>query len=125
MGLVWHHCYQDPNLGTIGERGNLGVAMFFVLSGFLIVTLLLREKSRTDQIALRSFYARRALRIMPLDYGVVLVSTIVFMGLQAGSPAAQIMRDGLPYLLTYTTNWFFVETFLRSAARCRQRNSSI
>ena len=47
-------------------RGFLGVDFFFVFSGFLITTLLLREEDRKGRISLRGFYWRRALRILPL-----------------------------------------------------------
>ena len=45
--------------------GFLGVDLFFVLSGFLITTLLVLEWQRRQQISLRRFYARRALRLLP------------------------------------------------------------
>jgi peptidoglycan/LPS O-acetylase OafA/YrhL len=45
--------------------GHLGVDLFFVLSGFLITTLLLEERSATGRISLKSFYARRAQRLLP------------------------------------------------------------
>lgn len=111
LGVVWHHCHGRLEVGNVGRFGYLGVAMFFVLSGFLIMTLLLREQATTGRIALPSFYARRSLRIMPLYYGVVVV-TAVFVIAFAGEVAAQAMRRDLPYLLTYTTNWVFVGSFL-------------
>jgi peptidoglycan/LPS O-acetylase OafA/YrhL len=46
--------------------GNLGVRIFFVISGFLITTLLLEEGQRTGTIAVAKFYRRRALRIIPV-----------------------------------------------------------
>jgi peptidoglycan/LPS O-acetylase OafA/YrhL len=46
-------------------RGFLGVHLFFVLSGFLITTLLLQEWQQRGTISLRSFYRRRALRLFP------------------------------------------------------------
>ncbi len=53
---------------ALGDLGNLGVRIFFVLSGFLITHLLLREERRTGTISLRRFYLRRALRIFPAFY---------------------------------------------------------
>jgi peptidoglycan/LPS O-acetylase OafA/YrhL len=46
--------------------GNTGVQIFFGISGFLITTLLLKEKAKTGQIGLKSFYIRRAFRIFPV-----------------------------------------------------------
>ena len=48
--------------------GRLGVDIFFVLSGFLITTILLKEKVKTNRISLSKFYIRRALRIIPVAY---------------------------------------------------------
>jgi peptidoglycan/LPS O-acetylase OafA/YrhL len=53
------------------EWGFLGVDMFFVISGFLIVSLLLRERDRTADIDLKQFYIRRTLRIFPIYYLVI------------------------------------------------------
>lgn len=57
--VVAFHAFGWP------EGGVLGVHMFFVLSGFLITTLLLQEWNRNGSIALRHFYFRRALRLFP------------------------------------------------------------
>jgi peptidoglycan/LPS O-acetylase OafA/YrhL len=45
--------------------GNLGVDLFFLISGFIITLLLLREQERTGALSLKNFYLRRALRILP------------------------------------------------------------
>ena len=66
--------------------------MFFVLSGFLIVTLLLRERDRNAQISLKAFYARRTLRIMPLYYGVVIGTALLFMVFGPDGETWQSMR---------------------------------
>lgn len=47
---------------------SIGVHIFFVLSGFLITTLLLKEKIKYGRISLRQFYLRRILRIIPVAY---------------------------------------------------------
>ena len=51
--------------------GMLGVVIFFVLSGFLITHLLLKEQAQTGRISLANFYARRALRIWPLYFAAL------------------------------------------------------
>ncbi|HWD98258.1 MAG TPA: acyltransferase, partial [Bryobacteraceae bacterium] len=53
---------------SIADHGALGVQIFFVISGFLITSLLLAEKARTGTISLGLFYARRTLRIFPPFY---------------------------------------------------------
>lgn len=59
------------------ELASYGVTLFFVLSGFLITYLLLKEKEKTATINIRSFYMRRILRIWPLYYTYLILSLIV------------------------------------------------
>lgn len=58
--------------------GKLGVVLFFVLSGFLITTLLLNEKEKNGCISLTKFYARRMLRIWPVYYLIIGLGFFVF-----------------------------------------------
>lgn len=57
--------------------GHLGVNIFFVISGFLITYILLKEKEQNKSISLKNFYIRRALRIFPAYYLLLLVYFIV------------------------------------------------
>ena len=57
--------------------GPLGVFLFFVLSGFLITSLLLVEKERTKTINIKHFYVRRVLRIWPLYYFTVFLGLFI------------------------------------------------
>ena len=72
--VLWHHSPAfvalDRPDGILG-RGFTGVDFFFVLSGFLITTLLLREEDRDGRFSLRGFYRRRILRIVPVYFLVV------------------------------------------------------
>src|SRR5438105_3786249 len=52
-------------LGPLNGLGSLGVHVFFVISGFLITTLLVRELERTGSLSLRRFIWRRITRILP------------------------------------------------------------
>jgi peptidoglycan/LPS O-acetylase OafA/YrhL len=63
---------------TMFADGDLGVSFFFVLSGFLITYLLIKEKQKQGQINLLFFYARRSLRIWPLYYFCVAFGFIAF-----------------------------------------------
>ena len=62
--------FPQESLQWIGKNfhGDLGVRIFFVLSGFLISLLLLREVGRTDRVNLKEFYLRRIFRIFPVYF---------------------------------------------------------
>jgi peptidoglycan/LPS O-acetylase OafA/YrhL len=61
------------------DLSNFGVTCFFCLSGFLITTLLLREKEKNNGIDFKRFYIRRILRIWPLYFLIVLIGVIYFI----------------------------------------------
>lgn len=75
-----------------------GVPLFFVLSGFLITSILLEEKNNNLRDYLRSFYVKRTLRIFPLFYAYLLVNFIVLM-LTGRS------TDGYGWYLLYLQNY--------------------
>jgi peptidoglycan/LPS O-acetylase OafA/YrhL len=64
-----------PAKGSINMAG-YGVTMFFVLSGYLITTLLLKEHDKTGTIELRKFYIRRILRIWPIYYLALIIAIV-------------------------------------------------
>jgi peptidoglycan/LPS O-acetylase OafA/YrhL len=66
------------NWAVVQHIGRLGVGLFFVLSGFLITYLLLQEKNNHGNIAAGSFYLRRAFRIWPVYFIVILSSYFIF-----------------------------------------------
>jgi peptidoglycan/LPS O-acetylase OafA/YrhL len=111
LAVVWHHTAPAFSGVAASQRGFLGVDMFFVLSGFLIVTLLLREQDRYGRVSLKDFYVRRSLRIFPLYYGLLLALAAVVLVAPGLRFAPEFFED-LPYLATYTSNWVHVAGLL-------------
>lgn len=105
VAVVWHH-----TSGTTGAsfltKGYLGVDFFFAISGFLITTLLIREYQSTQRISLRKFYARRALRILPLYYATLLLYVLLVAATRRDQPDGRQFFEHLPAFLTFTSNWF-------------------
>lgn len=108
--VVWHHAATGEPRWAIAGRGFLGVDLFFVISGFLIVTLLLRERARTGAISLRDFYVRRFLRIFP-PYYLMLGIVGAALVLTPGSSAESVRHD-LPYALLYVSNLVPMQSLL-------------
>lgn len=83
LGVAYAHAHATrgfphiPGLSMLGDLGNLGVRVFFVISGFLITFLLLKESDKNGKISLRGFYERRIIRIFPAFYGYLLVIGIL------------------------------------------------
>jgi peptidoglycan/LPS O-acetylase OafA/YrhL len=110
IAVLWHHTHEGiAGLAATG-RGFLGVDLFFVISGFLIVTLLLRERRRAGSISLRRFYVRRFLRIFPPYYAMLaIVAAAAFLKLGNGSAA---IRHDLPYAVLYVSNLVQMQSLL-------------
>lgn len=87
--------------------GFVGVDLFFVLSGFLITNLLLRDINQTGTIDLKRFYIRRVRRLIPASVSVVLVVVIVTS--LTGDPfqVHRLTKDALASILNLA-NWNFV-----------------
>jgi peptidoglycan/LPS O-acetylase OafA/YrhL len=69
--------YPSTFLRDLGQYGGFGVDIFFALSGFLITSRLIRESNQNGSINLRSFYVRRAFRILPASWAYLIVISIL------------------------------------------------
>jgi peptidoglycan/LPS O-acetylase OafA/YrhL len=82
--------------------GARGVSIFFVLSGFLITTLALREEQLRGQLCLSAFYVRRCCRLFPLYYLVLGLYSVLLLGLGQGSPDQRnALTEALSWDLIY------------------------
>ncbi len=103
--LVYH-------LGTTGSRqllpgGFLGVDVFFVLSGFLITSLLLAEVEQTGTVSVRTFYVRRAKRLLPALYAVLIA--VAAIGVSLVPQQVDRLRGDVVAALAYGTNWWLID----------------
>jgi peptidoglycan/LPS O-acetylase OafA/YrhL len=83
-----------PFTQRLVDLGNLGVRVFFLISGFIVTKLLLDEREKTGRISLRAFYIRRVFRIIPI-WACFLVATA---GMLTVAHRAPQMRDWLSVL---------------------------
>lgn len=97
MVLLGHFYYF---LGRTNS-GIYGVNLFFVLSGFLITSILLSDRSASFFVGYKKFIARRALRIFPVYYLIIIFYIVV---------RADAIQQDWPYLLTYTYNFWVSNT---------------
>jgi peptidoglycan/LPS O-acetylase OafA/YrhL len=100
--LLFHACATSSLHGWV-RGGNLGVSVFFTLSGFLITTLLLVEHERSGRLDLRRFWSRRIRRLAPASlsvvFSVVVLSTTSWFDLRRADAMAAIWS---------VTNWHVI-----------------
>ena len=89
--------------------GYVGVDVFFVLSGFLITSILARERARTGRIDLLRFYARRIRRLLPAAALVLVATAIAYRLLPTTTPLDHLrIRPGAFAAALYGSNWWFL-----------------
>lgn len=97
-------CYHAGFGWALG--GFLGVETFFVLSGFLITALLLNEWNGSGRIDLRSFWLRRARRLLPAVW--LLLSALPLLAFLLARDSLQRLQEDIPAALLYVTNWAYI-----------------
>lgn len=105
-GIRHKHGLNDLLWLGLFRNGNPAVIFFFVLSGFLITYLLLKENDNKGTISIRKFYLSRILRIWPLYYLLIIIGTLVLPSL------FDLLK--LNYSIPYTieATWYYFVFFL-------------
>jgi peptidoglycan/LPS O-acetylase OafA/YrhL len=83
--------------------GFLGVEVFFVISGYLITSLLVAEHRRDGRVSLRAFWTRRARRLLPALYALLIA--VVIAAFVAAPDALKRLRLDVPSAVAYVSNW--------------------
>ncbi len=87
--------------------GYVGVDIFYVLSGFLVTSILLRDLASVGHVDYRRFYSRRVRRILPAAFVTLLVTAIAFAAI--ATPAEMLdALGGFRAAFLYVANWFFI-----------------
>jgi peptidoglycan/LPS O-acetylase OafA/YrhL len=99
--VVLDHLFHQP------QGGFIGVDIFYVISGFLITGVILREYQRTGWVSFSQFYVRRVRRIIPVAVAVLIVVVLAAFVLWSRPRAEQTLLDAFS-ALTFVANWHFV-----------------
>lgn len=103
LAVIADHMFGYP------AGGFVGVDIFFVISGFIITGLLLREHEKTGRISFGDFYRRRVRRIMPVALVVLAATLAVSSYLFVGERARSVLWDGL-WASVFGANWRYAAT---------------
>jgi peptidoglycan/LPS O-acetylase OafA/YrhL len=102
--LVYHNYAVGGHEAGWLPGGFLGVEVFFVVSGYLITSLLLSERRETGTVSLKQFWFRRGRRLLPALY--LLLAVVVAYSLMFLPDAIEKLRSDVVAALTYTSNWW-------------------
>src|SRR5437762_5185053 len=102
--VVLFHAGSDRFAG-----GYIGVDVFFVLSGFLVTQLLLRDVAARGSIRLGRFYSRRFRRLLPAAFVTLIVTAVVFTAIAAPADVVSAVGSFRSAFL-YVTNWYFIHS---------------
>ncbi|MFP8874149.1 MAG: acyltransferase, partial [Myxococcota bacterium] len=100
LPVLFYHAGLDSVSG-----GFLGVDLFFVLSGYLITTLLIREWGGSGDIRLAPFWGRRARRLLPAVF-LMLVAVLIYALFASPAEVARLRGDAFA-TLGYVANWWY------------------
>ena len=97
--VITAHIHSAATMHRAG--GHYGVVIFFVLSGYLITSISLREEKNRGRLSFAGFYIRRTFRIFPVYYFVLALYAVLILGLHISADKGPAFRYAMPYYLLY------------------------
>ncbi len=104
--LAFHHYFIGGHEQGFAPGGFLGVEVFFVVSGYLITSLLLAERRKTGGVSLTRFWFRRARRLLPALF--VMLAVVILYALLFLPDSINTLKSNTIAALSYTSNWWLV-----------------
>ena len=105
--LAFHHYFIGGHEQGFAPGGFLGVEVFFVVSGYLITSLLLAERRRTHGgVSLKRFWMRRARRLLPALFA--LLAVVILYALLFLPDSINALKSNTLAALSYTSNWWLI-----------------
>ena len=101
ISLLYWNKWPHPFLVFSNLIGPFGVAVFFIISGFLITSLLKEEQRKTKSISVGAFYRRRAVRILP--------AALVYIAIAACFSSTPVHAGQLAIVLSFATCYFYTQ----------------
>ena len=106
LSAIFYHAQISVLDFEIFKGGYIGVDIFFVISGYLITSLMLKELEITKNFSFFSFYERRCRRILPVLFFIILIS-LPFSWLYLIPPAFEDFSRSILYAVGFGSNFFF------------------
>ena len=104
--LLYHASFEIYGRHHLFSAGEIGVDIFFVISGYLITTIILKELRETDRFSFWNFYERRARRILPVLFFVILVCYPVAFRILPPVELSHFL-DSILSIVFFVSNYFF------------------
>ncbi len=109
VSVILFHAEFTLSGTTLFQGGYIGVDVFFVISGYLITLIIIRELAQ-DKFSLKNFYERRARRIMPILLTVTLLTTLAALFLMPPQPLMSFSLSAITTLFFSSNIYFFLDS---------------
>ena len=109
LAVIFYHIEITLNNFKIFSGGFIGVDIFFVISGYLITSLIIKEIEISDNFSLANFYKRRSKRILPALFGMILISIIFAWNYLTPSSFTQYSKSIISSVFFFSNYFFYFE----------------